>query len=185
MRYFIGLFITLGLLFLLIFLLFHGGGSKSRQPQLTAAGLSGYATSDAVAQLTIDGPVNADQLHQIVRITVGRDNVTYEQISGYQNTVVNSQIYASNEQAYVNFLLALAHAGFTQGNPDPRLKDERGICPLADRYVFQFNQDGNDLERYWATSCGAKTYRGALGLTLSLFEAQVPHYQALTRGLSL
>lgn len=185
MRYFIAFLITLGLILSLFFLLFHGG-SKPKAPPLTPKTLGSYASSDAETVLTIDGPVNADQSHQVVRITVSRDNVTYEQIQGYQNTVVNQQNYASNQDAYVNFLLALAHAGFTRGDNNPNQSDERGYCALGDRYIFELRQDGNELERYWGTSCGnPKTYLGNTNLTLMLFQAQVPNYSALIQNVRL
>jgi hypothetical protein len=184
MRYFLAFAATLGLVFLVLVLLFRGGGS----PKLPHTGKStlSYATTDAQARLTIDGPVNADQNHQIVQITVGKDLVTYQQIQGYQGHAVNTLTFANNENAYANFLLALARAGFTNGSNDPSLQDERGYCPLGDRYIFQFTQDGTDIERYWATNCGnPKTYLGNLNLTLDLFQAQVPNYSVLAGGLDL
>jgi len=181
MRYFIAFVTALGLLFLLVFLLFHGGGSK---PKITAKSLATYANSSTQAQLTIDGPINAEQSHQAVRITVANDQVTFEQIQGYQGSVKNLQSFASNQDAYVNFLLALQHAGFTLGNNASALKDERGYCPLGDRYIFRLTQNGQDLERYWATSCGKpKTYLGSISLTLALFQAQVPGYNQLVQGI--
>lgn len=184
MRYFIAFLVTLGLILSLFFLLFHSSG-KPKVP-LTTKTLGSYASTDAQVALTIDGPVNADQNHQAVRITVSRDDVTFEQIQGYQNTVVNLQNYANNQDAYVNFLLALAHAGFTKGDANPNHSDERGYCPLGDRYIFELKQDNNDLERYWTSSCGGpKTYLGNTGLTLALFQAQVPNYRDLAQNAKL
>lgn len=183
MRYFLAFLVTLGLIFLLFSLLFHG----SSQPKLPAAkGLSSYATTDAVAKLTIDGPINADQLHQGVRITVGRDEVTFEQLAGYQGNVVNLQNFPNNSDAYANFLAALARAGFRQGSNLATLKDERGYCPLGNRYIFEFTQQDQSLERYWATSCGKpSTYLGAFTLTVDLFKAQVPDYNRLAQATAL
>jgi hypothetical protein len=184
MRYFLAFLVMLVLILSLFFLLFHGS-SKPKIP-LTTRTLSSYAPTDAEAIMTIDGPINADQNHQAIRITVSRDDVMFEQIQGYQNSVVNLQNFANNQNAYVNFLLALAHAGFTKGNADPSVSDERGFCALGDRYVFELRQDNKDLERYWATSCGnPKTYKGVLNLTLLLFQAQVPQYTDLTRNARL
>jgi|SRR5665213_2151955 len=183
MRYFIAFFITMGLIFLLVVLLF--GGGKSKTPP-TVKTLASYASTNAEAQLTIDGPINANQNHQQVQINVGRDDVTLEQLQGYDGDVTSMQNYANTQNAYANFLLALAHAGFTLGNNDPKSADERGFCPLGDRYVFQLTQDGKDIERYWATSCGSpKTYLGALDLTISLFKAQVPNYGKQTQNFIL
>lgn len=182
MRYFLAFLVTLALILSLFFLLFHGG-SKPKIP-LTTKTLGSYASTDAEVIMTIDGPVNADQNHQMVRVTVNRDDVMFEQIQGYQNTVVNLQNFANNQYAYVNFLLALAHASFTNGDANPNHSDERGYCPLGDRYIFELRQDNKDLERYWATSCGSpKTYLGAFNLTVSLFQAQVPQYSDLTQNV--
>ena len=47
--------------------------------------------------------------------------------------------------------------------------------PLGDRYVFELSQNGQNIQRYWTTSCGTpKSYLGAQTLTISLFKAQVP-----------
>jgi len=179
MRYFIAFLVTMGLIFLLVFLLF-GGSSKPKVLPIHKT-LHSYALTDAQVQLTIDGPINAVQNHQEVQITVDRNNVTYEQLQGYDGNVVNMQTYDNTENAYTVFLFALARAGFTQGSNDPTLSDERGFCPLGDRYIFQLMQDGNTIERYWATNCGSpKTYLGLLNVTLSLFQAQVPNYSKLT-----
>jgi hypothetical protein len=182
MRYFIGFLITIGLIILLIVLLFGGGGSKSKVPT-TSKPLADYSSSDAAARLTIDGPVNADTIHKSVQITVDKDEVTFEKFQGYQGHVVGSQHYENNETAYANFLHALAHAGFTRGDTSSALKDERGYCPLGNRYIFEFIQDGKDIERFWATSCGKpKTYLGAPSLTLQLFRAQVPDFAKQVEG---
>ena len=184
MRYFIAFVVALGLLFVLLFLLFHGGG-KPTLPQ-THKTLDSYATTDAQAQMTIDGPVNADQTHQAITITVDSNAVIYEQVQGYQGNVVNVKTFANNNDAYANFLLALAHAGFTKGSNAANLRDERGYCPQGVRYIFQFMQDGQVIERYWSSSCGTpETYQGNLNLTIGLFRAQVPNYKLVTKGVKL
>jgi hypothetical protein len=184
MRYFIGFLVTIGLIIILIILLFHGGG-KSKVPA-TAKSLTSYAATDAEVSMTIDGPVNAASEHEQVRVTVNRDNVTYQHIKGYDGQVVDTQIFANTENSYDVFLHALLHAGFTKGDSNKALQDERGYCATGDRYIFELNQDNDNLERYWASSCGSpKTYLGALNLTLTLFQAQVPGYQNLTSGIQL
>ena len=183
MRYFVAFLITMGLIFLLVVLLF-GGGGKPKAP-LTVKTLHSYASTDAEVQMTIDGPVNANQNHQQVRVTVGRDNVSFEQLQGYDGNVTNMQDFANTQNAYTVFLFSLARGGFSQGNNDPSLSDERGFCPLGDRYIFELIQDGRDIERYWATSCGNKTYLGAFDLTVNLFKAQVPNYDKLAQNFTL
>ena len=184
MRYYIGFLIAAGLIILLIFLLFRGGG-KPNVP-VTPKTLVSYANTNAQASLTIDGPVNADQLHQQVRITVDNTEVTFEQIQGYNGSVVSQQQFSGNQNAFDVFLHALDYAGFTNGNTSKALSDERGYCALGDRYIFELSQNGNNIERYWATSCGKpKTYLGNLNLTLNLFQAQVPGYSDLVQNVRL
>lgn len=180
MRYFIGLLITLGL-FILLLVLIITGGSK---PGPKSKNLVDYASTDAQVSMTIDGPVNADSLHEQVRVTVDSTNVAYEHIKGYQNNVVDTKLFANNENAYDAFLHALQHAGFTQGDKRPELGGDSGWCATGDRYIFELTQDGKTLERYWDTSCGnPKTYLGNTELTLTLFQAQVPGYVDLTQNI--
>lgn len=183
MRYFISFLVALGLLFLVIFLLFHGGKKPSGPQPPTIQTLSGYASTNAQAIMTIDGPVNSVQNHTAIRITVGNGGVTYEQLQGYSGDVVNTRQYANTQDAYAVFLLSLAKSGFTRGDNNPNARDERGYCPLGDRFIFQFTQDNNQLERYWATTCGVKTYQGSLGQTIELFKLQVPDYSSLVQNI--
>lgn len=184
MRYIFGLLVTLGLIILLIVLLV-GGGGKPKVPA-TSKTLDSYATTNAETRLTIDGPINAQSLHNQIRITVDRDNVTYEQVQGYNGNVTNMQRFDNTENAYANFLSALARAGFTKGNPDKALADERGYCSAGDRYIFELRQDEKNIERFWATSCGnPKTYAGNANVTVELFKAQVPGYPDLTQNIIL
>jgi hypothetical protein len=189
LRYFIGFLIAVGLIILLIVLLFTGGGgsSNTKKPK-TVMALSDYASTDAVARLTIDGPIVADQNHQAIQITVGQDDVTYSQVQGFQGTVVNQQSFVNNQNAYSNFLYALGHAGFTKGDNSKLLANEKGYCATGSRYIFELINNGTDVQRYWATSCGnssPKTYKGNLILTLTLFRTQVPGYPDLTQNLTI
>ncbi len=184
MRYIFGLFITIGLIILLIILLVGGGGKP--KVSKTSKTLDSYASTDAEVRMTIDGPVNGQPIHTQVRVTVDRDNVTYEQLQGYDGNVVKTQTYENTQEAYATFLLALAHAGYTKGNLDKALADERGFCPLGARYIFELNQGSHNIERFWTTSCGnPKTYEGNRGLTINLFQNQVPDYDGLTHNLVL
>lgn len=184
MRYFIGFLITIGLIIMLIVLIFSGGGSKPKTS--TAKPLDSYAGTDAEVSMTIDGPINADQNHQQVRVTVGTNSVTYEEISGYDGQVAERQTFHNTEAAYTVFLRSLALAGFTRGDTTPALQDERGRCALGDRYIFELNNDGNKLERYWVTTCGgAKTFLGDRSTVTQLFKAQVPQYDNLSNNIRL
>lgn len=185
MRYFVGFLIAIGLIVLLIVLIF-GGSHKTAKVPTAPKTLSSYSTTDAVAILTIDGPIIDPQDHNSVQISVSNVATTLTSYQGYDGQVVNQQSFPNSTNSYDNFLHALAVAGFTQGNSDPTLSNERGYCPTGDRYIFQLDQDGKHIERFWATSCGKpKTYNGNVSLTLNLFETQVPKYNQLAQNLHL
>jgi hypothetical protein len=182
MRYVIWLAAVIGLIVVLVLLLFHGGG----KPKTVIQPLSSYSTTDASASMTVDGPVNSNQKHESYKITVDRTDVTFQQMTGYDGQVVTLQSYPNTESAYYVFLRAITGGGFTKGNKDPKLSDERGYCPLGDRYIFEFSEYGNDLERYWTSTCGGtKTFNGNAGLVSTLFQNQVPDYGKLSENLSL
>ena len=178
MRYFMGFLIAIGLIVLIFVIILKGGSHNSGQPQID---LNSYATTSATAQLTLDGPITSDKTHQSYQISVGRDQVTFQLMQGYEGKVVSSKTYDSNANAFGVFLRALSLAGFTKGNNDPKLTDERGYCATGDRYIFELTQGADTIERYWATSCGSQgTYKGNVLQTLSLFQKQVPDYNNLT-----
>jgi len=184
MRFFFGFLVAIGLIILIVFLMLSGNGG-SKLPATTKT-LTSYTNDNDAVRLTIDGPVNADQNHLGIQITVDSSDVTFEQLQGYQGSVVNLQNFANNQPAFAVFLYALNYAGFTKGNTAKSLSDERGYCSQGDRYIFELLENGNDVERYWTSSCGSpKTYLGSLGLTLTLFKAQVPGYDQLTQNIDL
>ncbi len=184
MRYFVGFLMTVGLIIVLILLLFRGDSKP--KVALTSKTLDSYASTSAEVRLTIDGPINAQSQHNQARISVDHNNVTFEYLNGYNGDVLNMQRYPNTKESYAVFLRALTHAGFTLGDTDKKLSDERGYCPLSNRYIFELTQDNKTLERFWTTSCGKpKSFLGNSSLVVSLFEAQVPNYSELTQDSGL
>lgn len=186
MRYFFGFLLTIGLLILVIIMIVTGGNDKAKAPG-TNKTLPSYASSNnAAVRLTIDGPINAASEHQVIRITVDQNNVSYEHIEGYDGNVTTLRTFANSEDSFAVFLRALAAAGFTKGNLDKKFADERGYCPLGRRYIMELREAEKSIQRFWATSCGnPKTYGGNASLTLELFEDQVPNYAELTQDIDL
>jgi hypothetical protein len=183
MRYIIGFLVTIGLIILAFVLLLRNTG-----PSSGASGpldITKYASTATEVRFTVDGPINANQTHQQVRITVGRDDATIEIISGYQGQVSNMKNYPNNSTAYANFLAALQRANFTKGNTDPANADERGYCPAGDRYIYEVVSGDQDKQRYWSTSCGVGTFKGDKATVNSLFVRQIPDYDQLTSIVQL
>ena len=185
MRYFIGFLITIGLIILLIMLLFHHGGNNGKVPE-TKVPLISYVNTDTVVRETIDEQISASNTHRTIQITVGNTDTTFNLFKGYDQEVDKTKTYPMSPSGYGVFLRALQHAGFTEGNDDSSLKDERGWCPSGKRYIFEVIQGGDSIERYWATSCGGstpKTFNGKVSTVLDLFRRQVPDYDNLTNNV--
>ena len=184
MRYFFGFLAAIGLIVLVFILIlkgFSGGGTPKNQLNLSSLAQN----SDTMMRLTIDGPINADQKHVGVRVTVSAAETQMEAYHGYQNNVTNQKTYGNNQDAYNNFLHALQLAGFTRGSTDPKRADERGYCPLGNRYVFEVVHGADDQQRFWSSSCGQGNFGGKTSLVLTLFRQQVPDYDTVAAGLSL
>lgn len=173
MRYILGFLIGIGLIILLFVMIFRGGSNKPSVPKP----LVDYAITDTTVQLTDDYPVNLDQTHDRVKTVVGKEQVHMSVEQGYQGTVLREQNYANNPTAYANFLRALDVAGFTKGKTDDSLRDERGVCPLGHRYIYEIKNGSNTIQRYWSTSCGnVGSFLGKSSTVRALFLAQVPDY---------
>jgi hypothetical protein len=186
MRYFLGFLVTIGLIILIIVLLLSGRGGNNA-PTVRPLNLADYTQTNSTAQMIVDGPINADQSHDEVRVEVTANKVTATVYKGYQQTVVQTHDYANNQTAYAVFLHALQHSGFTLY--DRRITgDERGFCPAGKRYILNFNSDGKNLRRSWSTSCGSSvphSFTGQVQPILNLFKAQVPDFSKLTAGTDI
>ncbi len=181
LRYIIGLAAVIVLLFLAIFLIVHHGNGKGKVPE-TKQALTSYADdSNVTVTEHIVGPITASEMHREIEIRVTNTGTTAEVSQGYDGNVINSLSYPMTNTSFKEFLSALDKVGFTLGSTDEKLQDDSGYCARGNRYIYTITQGGNTVERFWATNCGGtKTYKGKLGNTLALFQAQVPGYSELT-----
>lgn len=183
MRVFTFFVISIALIVLILVIIIKSITSGPSKPSIN---LNSYANTSAVAQLLIDGPENADQIHQQIQVQVSNSNTYFAILNGYQGQVASSKTFENNQTAFAVFLHALTLAGFTRGNTNPNLSDYRGYCPDGDRYILSFTEGGDVIERFWATSCGGQgTYAGNIQQTLDLFQNQVPNYENLTSNVVL
>jgi hypothetical protein len=182
LRYLLGLLAIVALIIILIILIVPGG--KKVAP--TGAGMLSYDDTNTVVRLTIDGPEVAASNHQSIQITVGKSNVTFTQINGYNNQIVNIQTYNNTEASYEVFLRSLYYADYYKGNTSTAESNEEGVCALGSRYVYEIMNGSNEIQRFWSTDCGGlHTYEGDPNLTMSLFQNQVPNYNSLTANVNL
>jgi hypothetical protein len=180
MRYFVGFLITVGLIIFVIILLFRGGGPV-KEPLF----LPDYAGTTAIARYVIDTEISSPQTHRSVEITVGNQTSTLSVLKGYDGDIERTKSYDMTDTAYDVFLHALQVSGFTQGNDNPEFRDERGQCPLGNRYIYEMVNDDERLMRFWSTSCNTGTFKGEADAVRELFEKQIPDFDDLTDGLNL
>lgn len=183
-RIFLFLLIAVGLIWLTVILIgkaLSTGSSSTSTPQQS---LVSYATTDAEFVMLIDGPVQSDQTHQSLRITVARDQNVIELMNGYEGQVVSQESFASNSVAFAAFLKSLDKVGFSQPVSKSVSADERGVCPFRNRFIYSITQNGTEKRRAWTTTCNTGNYAGVQSSTRLLFINQIPSqsFSATLRG---
>ncbi len=183
MKYLIAIVLTIAVIIFVIIRLLSGGGSDT--PDQTAKSMLTYANSATSVRMVIDNPTQYDGDHRIATIVVNKDAVSFTMTQGYEGTVINERIYPNNSQAYAALLLSLERSGgYTRGNSDEKLRDERGYCALGTRYSYDIvDGNGNETQHFWSTSCKDRTFEGKPQVVQNLFRDQVPDFSALAREL--
>ncbi len=148
--------------------------------------LSNHTTDGSVVTLVIEGPVEADELHTALTISISAGARSIEGDATYQNQPINSQTYTNNQAAFNDFMQALQNAGFTKATKGKTVASELGMCPLGNRYVYELAVSEKVTQRLWSDSCGDRTatFNGEGPLVRSLFEHQIPNYTKFTQSLS-
>ncbi len=146
-------------------------GTTTTQP---LAQLVSYADTDTIAAVYIDGPVQADSEHESLRISVGRAQAKIELMRGYGEQVVQQYSFPNNSTSYANFLKSLDKAQFDAPVSKSVSTDERGSCPLHNRYIYTLEKGSQTTMRAWTTSCGSGNFNGNRSLVQQLFAQQVP-----------
>ena len=188
----LALFLAFIAIVIFIVVLIVRGGDNPPEEQTpsgtTILPLPEYAGTDAEVSQTTQGIVNGDELHRSIRIIVSGNSRELDIIEGYSGDVISRKTFDNTEEAYSVFLRAINGAGFLTELPKSKYPaDERGQCPLGQRYIYNLNQDGEDLSRTWSSSCGkAVGTSGANTSTLlTLFRNQIPNYSSLTSDVDL
>lgn len=169
-----------------IFSINWGGNTPTADPTKDV-NIADYASTATQVRMTVRGPVNSDQQHEELEITVGRDLAIGKLIAGYQGNTARTEQTSSNTQAYKTFLSALHNAAFTKKQTPAKGLQYDGACAKAKRYTFEFLNGGSDApESLWATTCSKKdgNFGGNLILVKNLFNAQIPEeqFKALTEN---
>jgi|SRR3989344_682288 len=198
MRYFAGFLVLLAIFLFGIVIFGSDPGENSEKPATPISkntkSLPDYASTDAIARLTIDGPINGDDMHRQIRISVSSTLRTIDIIQGYQGTVIQTESFINNQAAYTAFLHALNKAGYTgklvKTKKIPFVSDDdQGACPLGNRYYYEIINSGNNADqRLWTSSCGAPVpgnFGGSAPLVNQLFQTQFVNYGEFTKTVGI
>jgi hypothetical protein len=168
-----------------------GRGNNSSNPAKNAriTKLADYENNErANVSWTIQGRIVGDDQYHAIRVTVNRSKRTVEVLSGYEERVERSEEFANNPAAFSTFVRALDNANFGKER-SVRQPDERGVCPIGNRFVYRVTDASNEVMRTWSDTC--LTADGPFGggntapLIGQLFKAQISDYSKFTVGVQL
>ena len=179
--------------FILILMIISRLGSGPKKPSsatkkntvTNAIDVTKYANSNSKVILTVDGRINGDDQHRAIRITVDENMRTAEIIQGFEGYVINTQSAVNYPAAYEKFIFAISRYGFSKERKTT-LTDDRGVCPLGQRYIYEIYENDRSVMRRWATSCGnLGTLAGNPTQINELFQRQVTDYSKFVSKVQL
>lgn len=185
MKYFL---ISLGVILLIIFgiVIFNRSDTQTAKTltQKTVLPTDYTTNQSANMQMTIEGPINANENHQAVQIIVGPKSRTINVFTGYEGQIAKTQTFPNNQQAYSQFLEALNRAHFTTERKIATNVNPEAICPLGSRNHYLIVDNNKDVTNLWMASCTAGTFGGNVQLTNNLFQSQIPNYSNFVAGVN-
>lgn len=159
---------------------FNGGGGDNKETSQVDQGRESLLDTSVghSAQMTVRGPIVAEENFSSYRVTVSNTERTMNVYSGYLESQTDGKTLENNTQAYEQFVYALDKANMMKGQmPDDDTKNDiRGICARGYVYEFAVLSGGNEVKKLWTSTCdGSKGTLDASKDQLSqLFLSQVP-----------
>lgn len=187
MKYIIAVIGVILAAFIAILVIMNRAPGDQKSPNIKGAvKMADYDNLYATVSLTTQGKMVGDSERQSVRISVSRTERKIEILRGYDEAVERSNTYPNTQSGYETFLRALDNAGFTKSRTS-KFEDNRGVCPLGNKYIFDLTYNDEHVSSLWATSCSRNdgTFAGASTLIRQLFERQIPDFGAQTRDVKL
>jgi hypothetical protein len=191
-KHLLGFFVAIVLVIVAVFLIFSNKDLFSSKPSITLGQqvqkIASYSNTSAVASLTIDGPIVANQNFNEVVIQISANYTELQIINGYNNHIVSKKVYANNQNAYRAFLKSLALNNFqVKVNNSQGLSSPIGVCPNGDSYIFKLVRDSKNIVDSWQTNCNTSNYTfgGNVNNVIGLFQSQIPNYDQDVQNLNL
>ncbi len=145
-------------------------------------------TADRSVNMTVRGPIVADEKFHSYQITVTPSSRTLSTYSGYLDTTVDNVNLSNNVPAYEQFVYSLDRANLAKGNVLTGDKnDTRGICATGQVYEFAILQADKSVKTLWTSTCGGS--KGSLDANVDqltqLFVSQIPNAPQLISKIGL
>ncbi len=165
------------------------GNNSSNGATAKVTKLVEYENDDGAAiSWTQQGRLVGEDKRRAIRVTITRSKRTVEVLAGYPERVEKSTEYANSAEAFAAFTRALDNAGFGRERSVVQT-DERGVCPLGNRFIYRVTDNGEEVMRTWSTSC--TTADGPFGggrtapVIARLFKDQITDYGKFVSGVQL
>lgn len=144
-----------------------------------------YAETSTQVRFTQNGQINAREDHRVLQITIGQNERTITIFSGYQGSVLKSETFLNDPDAYRALLASLHNNGFTKHREASRFIIPLGACSSGSRFNYDIINGSDTEQSLWGTSCGGEgTFAGNGNSVRTLFKNQIPNYNDIVRGVS-
>ena len=145
-------------------------------------------TAERSVQMTVRGPIVADEQFHSYQITVTPSSRTLTTYTGYLDTVVDNFTLGNNVPAYEQFVYSLDKANMAKGSELTGDKnDTRGICATGQVYEFAILQSDKSVKTLWTSTCRGS--KGSLDASVDqltqLFTSQIPNATQLINKIDL
>lgn len=177
-KYIASILVAIALVVFVVILMFGGSGE---QKPANERKITDYISTDSTMEMTVYGPIVADENFQSTRISVSSSEVKIELMKGYGQNVVVGRTFINTGSAYNDFVRSLSIMNFDKGDTNEARADEKGFCPTGNRVTYVITENGSRKQRFWSATCTQGTFRGQAPQARALFRAQIPNYQAVVR----
>lgn len=188
MRYILGVFgfIILGVLAVVLISTTTSDRASTQLEGQKRVDIAEFANKTATFSQTTQGKIVGNDDFQSIRISISPTERRIQILKGYNDVVESEQVFGNTPAGYEVFAHALSKAGYSLQR---RSKNEEflGSCPLGRRFLYQLNENGNQVLNLWSSTCGHKegTFGGDVATVQQLFKNQIPQYSTITRDISL
>lgn len=177
------LVVVIGIVLLLSMVFGDRRQANTTKNAVTSLAVTDYINKDSRVVAITDGPINGEDAHRAIRISVDRSTRTMDVIQGYQGKVIASKSYVNNQKAYDEFLHALELASFGKTRKTT-FKSEDGICATGRRFVFELFESGKSVSRTWTANCQKGNTIAQPDRITKLFRKQITDYEELVKNQS-